>query len=98
MRDGETIVLAGFIRDSASRVRDQIPILGDIPFIGQAFKSKDDTIQRTELLITITPQVIRDDSQISAVTTELRDSINLSTRPQRGTPPDHREQWDRLIR
>ena len=98
VRDGETIVLAGFIRDSASRVRDQIPILGDIPFIGQAFKSKDDTIQRTELLITITPQVIRDDSQISAVTTELRDSINLSTRPQRGTPPDHREQWDRLIR
>lgn len=98
VRDGQTVVLAGLMRDKATKQRDQVPLLGDIPYLGQAFKSKDDTIDRTELLIAITPQVIRDDSQIAAVTTELRDSINFSTRPQRGTPPDHREQADRLWR
>ncbi len=98
VRDGETIILAGLMQDKSSRVRDQIPILGNIPFIGNAFKNKTDTINRTELLIAITPQVIRDDSQLSAATAEFRDSINFTTRPQRKTGPGTREQIDRLVR
>ncbi len=98
VRDGETIILAGLMQDKSSRVRDQIPIIGSIPFIGNAFKNKTDTINRTELLIAITPQVIRDDSQLSAATSEFRDSLNLATRPQRKTGPDIREQIDRIVR
>jgi general secretion pathway protein D len=98
VRDGETIILAGFIQDRANRSREQMPIFGDIPFLGNLFKTKDDKVDRTELLISITPNVIRDDSQIAAVTSEFRDSINLSTRPQRKTGPDTREQFDRIIR
>jgi general secretion pathway protein D len=98
VRDGETIILAGFIQDKADRQRDQMPVIGDIPLIGNLFKTKDDKINRTELLISITPQVIRDDSQIASVTSEYRDKINLSTRPQRKTGPDHREQFDRITR
>ena len=98
VRDGETIILAGLMQDKSSRVRDQIPLLGNIPFIGNAFKNKTDTINRTELLIAITPQVIRDDSQLAAATAEFRDSINFSTRPQRKTGPNTREQIDRLVR
>jgi general secretion pathway protein D len=98
VRDGETIILAGFIQDKAQKDRAQLPIFGDIPVIGNLFKTKDDKIDRTELLISITPNVIRDDSQIAAVTSEFRDSINLSTRPQRKTGPEHREQFDRIIR
>ena len=98
VRDGETIILAGFIQDKAQRDRSQLPIIGDIPLIGNLFKTKDDAIARTELLISITPNVIRDDSQIAAVTSEFRDSINLSTRPQRKTAPEHREQFDRIVR
>ena len=98
VRDGETIILAGLMQDKSTRTRDQIPIIGSIPFIGNAFKNKTDTINRTELLIAITPQVIRDDSQLSAATSEFRDSLNLATRPQRKTGPDTREQIDRIVR
>ena len=98
VNDGETIVLAGLMKDDATRDRQQVPLLGDIPLFGNAFKSKDDTIKRTELLISITPQVIRDRQQIDDVTAEYRDQLNFSTRPQRRAPPEHREQLDRLIR
>ena len=98
VNDGETIILAGLIKDDATRNRDQVPLLGDVPFFGNAFKSKDDVIKRTELLISITPQVIRDRQQIDDITAEYRDNLNLSTRPQRRAPPDHRETLDRLIR
>jgi general secretion pathway protein D len=98
VRDGETIILAGFIQDRANRSREQLPIFGDVPVLGNLFKTKDDKIDRTELIISITPNVIRDDSQIAAVTSEFRDSINLSTRPQRKTAPETREQFDRIIR
>lgn len=98
VRDGETIILAGFIQDRAQRDRSQMPLVGNIPVLGNLFKTKDDKIDRTELLISITPNVVRDDSQIAAVTSEFRDSLNLSTRPQRKTAPDHREQFDRITR
>ncbi|MEQ1697444.1 MAG: type II secretion system secretin GspD [Hyphomicrobiaceae bacterium] len=98
VNDGETIVLAGLMKDDATRDRQQVPLLGDIPLFGNAFKSKDDTIKRTELLISITPQVIRDRHQIDDVTAEYRDNLNFSTRPQRRAAPDRREQIDRLIR
>jgi general secretion pathway protein D len=97
-KDGETIVLAGMIQDKSTRSRDQVPLLGDVPLIGNVFKNKTDTIVRTELLIAITPQVIRDSQQIDAVTTELRDNLNFSTRPQRRTPPDRFEDLSRIIR
>ena len=98
VRDGETIILAGMIQDKSTRVRDQVPLIGTIPFFGNLFKNKTDTINRTELLIAITPQVIRDDSQVAAIAQEYRDSINFSTRPQRKTQPSHAEDISRLTR
>lgn len=97
-RDGETIVLAGLMQDKSTRTRDQVPLLGNIPWIGNAFKNKNDRIERTELLIAITPQVVRNSNQIDSITAEYRDKINLSTRPQRQAPPSHREQFDRIVR
>lgn len=98
VQDGQSIVLAGLIQDRASRDRGQVPILGNIPYVGNLFKQKDDSIKRTELVIAITPQVIRDHLQIDQVTAEYRDKLNFSTRPQRRTPPDTRERIDQLIR
>lgn len=98
VNDGEGIVLAGLVQDNSNRSRDQVPILGDLAVIGNAFKSKTDTITRTELVIAITPQVIKDSNQIDAITAEFRNQLNLSTRPQRRGPPDTREQIDRIVR
>lgn len=56
-----------------------------------------DQIRRTELLIAITPQIIKDGSQLRGIAAEFRDRINLTTRPQRQAPPDRRENFDRVL-
>jgi len=96
--DGNCIVLGGLIQDKATNTRNQTPLVGEIPILGNLFKNKDDQIGRTELLIAITPRIVRDNGQIRAIAAEFRDKINLSTRPQRQAPPDRREQLDRVLR
>jgi general secretion pathway protein D len=96
--DGNCIVLGGLIQDKATNTRNQTPLVGDIPILGNLFKSKDDQIGRTELLIAITPKIVKDNGQIRAIAAEFRDKINLTTRPQRQAPPDRREQLDRVLR
>lgn len=96
--DGEAIVLAGMMQDRATRTNEGVPILGQVPVVGNLFKNKNDQIRRTELLIAITPRVVKDPHAIRGIAAEFRDKINLSTRPQRRAPPDKREQVDRLLR
>ena len=96
--DGNCIVLGGLIQDKATNTRNQTPLVGDIPLLGNLFKNKDDRIERTELLIAITPKIVKDNGQIRAIAAEFRDKINLTTRPQRQAPPDRREQLDRVLR
>lgn len=98
VQNGGSVMLAGLMQDRATRTREQVPLAGDIPLVGNLFKNKDDNISRTELLIAITPHVVTDDRQMGMIAAEFRDRLNLSTRPQRATPPDRREQVDRLVR
>ncbi len=98
VNSGESIVLAGFMQDRATKARQQVPLLGNVPVLGNLFKDKNDEIKRTELLIAITPQVIKDAHQIRGIAAEYRDRLNLTTRPQRQAPPDAREQLDRVLR
>lgn len=98
VQSGSSVVLAGLISDRATRRRTQVPLVGDIPYLGNLFKNKDDLIERQELLIAITPQVVRTEAQLGLITAEYRDRLNFQTRPQRATPPDFRETLDRLAR
>jgi general secretion pathway protein D len=96
--NGGSVVLAGLMQDRATRQRQQVPLAGDIPLVGNLFKNKDDVINRTELLIAITPHIVSDERQTGAIAAEFRDRLNFNTRPQRETLPEHREQFDRLAR
>jgi general secretion pathway protein D len=96
--NGGSVVLAGLMQDRATRQRQQIPLAGDIPLVGNLFKNKDDEIARTELMIAITPHIVNDERQTGAIAAEFRDRLNFNTRPQRETLPDHKEQLDRLAR
>jgi len=96
--DGESIVLAGLIQDKATRERGQIPIVGDIPLLGNVFKNKTDTIERTELLIAITPRIVNDQQTVRSIVDEFRGKLNFNTRPQRDGLPDRHEQRDRIQR
>ena len=57
MREGETIVLGGLIQETESNTRTQVPILGDIPLLGNLFASTSKTKRKTELIIYVTPHI-----------------------------------------
>lgn len=75
--DGETIALGGLIRDSQTRGRSGIPGLVDIPVLGNLFGTRGTSTTRTELIVLITPKVIRSREDGSAVTRELLQKVPL---------------------
>ena len=72
MVSGQTAVLGGLMQDDISRKTDQIPGLGNIPRLGEAFQFRDDTVQKTELVIFIRPVVITNPSINSEELRHLR--------------------------
>jgi general secretion pathway protein D len=79
VNDGESLALGGLIQEKNSLSRGQVPILGDLPIIGNAFKNKTDGINRTELIIFIRPRVVRDIHEARDVTEEFRQQLNFET-------------------
>ena len=59
LHDSETQVLAGLISDEDRRVADRVPGLGDLPVAGRLFSSTRDTTDRTEIVLLITPRIVR---------------------------------------
>ncbi|MEO3430518.1 type II secretion system secretin GspD [Pelagibius sp. CAU 1746] len=72
VQNGETIVLGGLIRNRLEEGTTSVPVLGDIPILGNLFKATDNSSSRTELLVLIKPQVVRNQEDARAVTEELR--------------------------
>jgi type IV pilus assembly protein PilQ len=56
--NGETIVLGGIFKNSVSNTVTKIPYLGDIPFLGRLFRSKNKTLINNEILIFVTPKIV----------------------------------------
>lgn len=75
VRSGETIVLGGLIRDNKTRGKQGIPILHDIPVLGNLFGTTTVDTTRTELLVMITPRVIRSEQDVRDIGTEIRDRM-----------------------
>lgn len=59
LKDDETVVLAGLIQDEKRKTKSTIPIIGDIPILGDILTSKQDDRVSTEVVLTITPRVVR---------------------------------------
>jgi type IV pilus assembly protein PilQ len=60
VRDGQTVVLGGLFRESTQSARKQVPVLGDIPLVGKAFRGQEDEVRRQEIMFLITPSVVSD--------------------------------------
>jgi type II secretion system protein D len=91
---GNTVVMGGMITSSDTVTTSKVPWLGDVPIIGQAFRYDQKVTSRTELLIFLTPRVIRDDADeemIKQVETErihfLQDEAEAIHGPILGTRP-----------
>ncbi|MHC4414854.1 MAG: hypothetical protein ACYS0G_06175 [Planctomycetota bacterium] len=61
VQDGQTLVLGGLFRESVRVNRRQVPLLGDIPIVGAAFRGHDDNVDRDEIIFLITPSIVPDD-------------------------------------
>ncbi len=75
VRSGETLVLGGLIRDNSTSGSSGIPGLNEIPVLGALFGTKSRNGQRTELLVIITPRVVRSDQDAREVSNEMRDRM-----------------------
>ena len=80
VQDGETIALGGIIQEDRTYSRNRIPLLGDIPYVGALFGSTSLTTSRTELILLLTPTVIRDTSEARIATAEFRSKLRDLTR------------------
>ncbi|MEG4349723.1 AMIN domain-containing protein [Microcoleus sp. LAD1_D3] len=60
LRDGQTLIVSGIIRDEERVTANKIPILGDLPIIGSLFRSTNKANQRAELIVLLTPQILDD--------------------------------------
>ena len=58
VRDGHTIVIGGLIEEQVSENYQRVPLLGALPLIGPAFRSKTEEVNRTELIVLITPRIV----------------------------------------
>jgi general secretion pathway protein D len=56
--DGQTVVLGGLLSENVQTIKDQIPMLGDIPLLGRLFRSESKTTAKANLLIFVTPLLI----------------------------------------
>ena len=58
MKNGQTAVIGGIFQNDTTSSESGVPVLKDIPFLGWLFKSKNTTIEKTELLVFLTPRIM----------------------------------------
>lgn len=94
VQTGDTIALGGLIRDRTNIGNVGVPFLMNIPLLGNLFKEKRIENQRTELLVLLTPKVVRDRAESRAVTEELRRRLQglKRLRENFGLPPEEEKE------
>ncbi|RAI43582.1 type II secretion system secretin GspD [Rhodoplanes roseus] len=83
---GQTVLLAGLISEKHNGTRSGLPVLDQVPVLGEAFSHRDRAIKRTELIVFIRPQIIRDGHDASIVAEELRSKMRGSIGVAPGGP------------
>ncbi|MDD3013177.1 MAG: pilus assembly protein N-terminal domain-containing protein [Candidatus Gastranaerophilales bacterium] len=67
LNDGQTLIMAGLLQRTDNSVKNQIPIIGNIPILGQLFRSDEYRKGETELLIFVTPRIIQPENKVDGV-------------------------------
>ena len=79
-QDGETIIIGGLIREDVTKAKDGIPYLSKIPLLGNLFGTTTDNTTRAELIILLTPHVIKSAQDAGAVTSGYVDQYKGTTK------------------
>lgn len=78
LKDGETQILAGLISDEERNSLDKVPGLGDLPLLGRLFSNNKGTKNKTEIVLLVTPYIVRNVEQPDATATEFMSGTESS--------------------
>ncbi len=76
VHSGQTVTLGGLIKNNVSNGKSGIPVLSDIPVLGNLFSTTTKTDDRTELLVMITPRVLKNPQDLTDITQEMRERMS----------------------
>ena len=76
--DAQTVVIGGLMQNNKTQNTSKIPVLGDIPLLGLAFQRKTKANTKTELLIFLTPYIVKEPSQLAAFAAREKQAIQLA--------------------
>lgn len=76
-KSGTTILLGGLIKDGVNKTETGIPVARNIPYVGELFQQHEDHATRQELIVLITPRVIRHSMQLENITRQLRGQLHI---------------------
>jgi len=79
VKDGETVVIGGLISDAYQDNVSKIPWLGDIPFLGWLFKTTSRTLEKKNLLVFLTPHIVREPEDLEKETIRKREEFRART-------------------
>lgn len=95
--DGESLMLGGLIQNQRSLDNTQVPVIGDVPVVGALFKQKSDDIQKSELLIMITPHVVHTSNDAREITAEYRRKLFQITQSATARPHSIEQTTRRIL-
>jgi len=89
VNDGETIVLGGMMRSTVTSKVKKLPLLGDIPILGELFKTRDKNEVKTELLVFLTPRIVRNPEEGARLTADEKKRLSEESQKamQKALPP-----------
>jgi general secretion pathway protein D len=90
--DGEIVVLGGLMQDKYSTSNSKVPLLGDIPWLGQLFRSEQKTREKTNLMVFLRPVIVRDQATSAQISNERYDYLRQQ---QYNSISDNRIEKDR---
>jgi general secretion pathway protein D len=67
VRDQQTVVIGGLMRSRVARTDTKIPLLGDLPVLGALFRSSSSSLQKSNLILVLTPYIVREQADLRAV-------------------------------
>lgn len=77
VKDGQTMIIGGIIEDNKTETIHKVPILGSIPFIGKLFRREEKKTEKTELMVFITPHIIRNPEEADEITKKQQSELTL---------------------
>ena len=84
VKNGDTVVLGGMMQETFTTSESQVPLLGDIPLLGWLFKFKSVSRNKTNLLIFLTPHIIKDPRDIAKLTTDQQKKMDSFVEQNKG--------------